>query len=262
MVAMMVLSSNRSSARVPARFIRSEELGEVFEWRFGAVGPVLLDTPDAPERLPEPAPEPEESEQVRLDRAWADGHASGLAQGLADATLQGNQKLDDFVQGQGAETARSLAELLTAMQIRLTQVEQDMAQQVLALACGLAKQIVRRELAVDTAALNPVIREALGMLVMDGRAAVIKLHPLDLVVLQAPLQEALASPTLAWLPDASVERGGCRVESGGTVIDGTLSKRWERAVANLGLASAWTEADLGVGVGEDSGVERGVEDGR
>ncbi|MBC7683467.1 MAG: flagellar assembly protein FliH, partial [Ferruginibacter sp.] len=26
------------------------------------------------------------------------------------------------------------------------------------------------------------------------------------------------------------------------VIDGTLSKRWERAVANLGLASAWTEA--------------------
>jgi flagellar assembly protein FliH len=47
---------------------------------------------------------------------------------------------------------------------------------------------------------------------------------------------------VAWLPDASVERGGCLVESGGTVIDGTVSKRWERAVAQLGLARTWTDA--------------------
>lgn len=238
----MVLSNSRSSSRVHSRFIRSEELGEVSEWQFGAVGPV---TPVVLELLPEPKPEPEEPEQVRLDRAWTDGHTAGLAQGQADAALEGNQKLDAFVQGQGAETAHNLAELLTAMQTRLAQVEQDMAQQVLALACGLARQIVRRELTVDAAALEPVIREALGMLVMDGKAAVIKLHPQDWEVLQAALQEAFPSPALTWLPDAALERGGCLVESGGTVIDGTLSKRWERAVANLGLASAWTDGDDG-----------------
>ena len=237
----MVLSSNRGSSRAHSRFIRSEELGEVSEWRFGAVGPVA---PVVLELLPEPELEPEEPEQVRLDRAWNDGHAAGLAQGLAEATLEGNQKLDAFAQGQGVETAHNLAELLTAMQSRLAQVEQDMAQQVLALACGLARQIVRRELSVDTTALEPVIREALGMLVMDGKAAVIKLHPEDLEVLQAPLTEAFPSPALTWLPDAAVERGGCMVESGGMVIDGTLSKRWERAVANLGLASAWTDGDV------------------
>ncbi len=237
----MVLSNHRSSPRAHSRFIRSEELGEVSEWRFGAVGPVV----PVLELLPEPEPEPVEPEHVRLDRAWADGHAAGLAQGLAEATLDGNQKLDAFVQGQGAETAQHLAELLTAMQSRLAQVEQDMAQQVLALACGLARQMVRRELAVDVAALEPVIREALGMLVMDGKAAVIKLHPQDMDALQASLAVAFPSPALTWLPDAAVERGGCMVESGGTVIDGTLSKRWERAVANLGLASAWTDAEDG-----------------
>ena len=236
----MVLSNNRSVPRAQSRFIRSEELGEVSEWQFGAVGPVV---PVVLDVLVEPEPEPEEPEQVRLDRAWADGHGAGLAQGLAEATLEGNQKLDDFVQGQGVETANSMAELLTAMQARLAQVEQDMAQQVLALACGLARQIVRRELTVDTAAVEPVIREALGMLVMDGKAAVIKLHPQDWDVLEAPLKAAFPLPTLTWLSDTGVERGGCRVESGGTVIDGTLSKRWERAVANLGLASAWTDAD-------------------
>ncbi|MBC7681195.1 MAG: flagellar assembly protein FliH, partial [Ferruginibacter sp.] len=192
------MSDKRSVPRAQSRFIRSEELGEVSEWRFGAVGPVV---PVVVEVVAEPEPEPEEPEHVRLDRAWADGHVAGLAQGLAEATLEGNQKLDDFVQGQGAETAHSLAELLNAMQARLAQVEQDMARQVLALACGLARQIVRRELTVDTAALEPVIREALGMLVMDGKAAVIKLHPQDLEVLEAPLKVAFPLPTLTWLPD-------------------------------------------------------------
>jgi flagellar assembly protein FliH len=239
---MMVLSSTRSASRVHPRFIRSEDLGVVSEWRFGSVGPPV----PVLEALPEPELEPEEPEQVRLDRAWADGHAAGLLQGHTDATNEGNHKLDAYVQGQGVETAEKLAQLLTDMQGRLAQLEQDMAQQVLALACGLARQIVRRELALDAAAIVPVVREALGMLVMDGKAAVIKLHPQDLEVLQAPLQEAFPSPALTWLPDATVERGGCMVESGGSVIDGTLSKRWERAVANLGLASAWTDGEDGL----------------
>jgi flagellar assembly protein FliH len=44
---------------------------------------------------------------------------------------------------------------------------------------------------------------------------------------------------LSLLSDASVTRGGCLVESAGTVVDGTLEKRWGRAVAKLGLESAW-----------------------
>lgn len=227
-----------SKSRTHSRFIRSEEIGAVAEWQFGSVGdPVLV-----VEQLPEPEPaEPEEPEQVRIDRAWAEGHAAGLAQGHAEATLEGNQRLDDFVQGQGVETAQKLAELFTAMHERLTRVEQDIARQVLELACGLARQVVRRELTVDQAALVPVIRESLDILVMDGKRAIIKLHPQDLAVLEAPMKEAFPESSITWLADHTVERGGCLVESGGTVIDGTLSKRWERAVAQLGLASAWVE---------------------
>ncbi len=236
---MTVLSKSRSHSR----FIPSEEIGVVSEWQFGSVGdPVAV-----VEQLPPPVEptEPEEPEQVRIDRAWADGHSAGLALGRAEATLEGNQRLDDFVQGQGVETAQKLAELLTAMQDRLTQAEREIAHQVLELACGLARQVVRRELSVDKAALQPVIREALDVLVMDGKNAVIKLNPLDWAVLEAPLKEAFPASTLTWLVDGAVERGGCLVETGGTVVDGTLSKRWERAVAQLGLESAWVESDDG-----------------
>jgi flagellar assembly protein FliH len=235
-VAMTALSKTRAHSR----FIPSEEIGAVAEWQFGSVG----DSAPVIEQLPEPElVEPEEPEQVRLDRAWNEGHAAGLAQGHAEATLEGNQRLDDFVQGQGVETAHKLAELFLAMQDRLAQLEQDIARQILDLACGLARQVVRRELTVDAAALTPVIREALDMLVMDGKKAVVKLHPQDWEVLEASMKESFPLPTITWLIDPAVERGGCLVESGGTVIDGTLSKRWERAVAQLGLASAWVEPD-------------------
>ena len=39
--------------------------------------------------------------------------------------------------------------------------------------------------------------------------------------------------------DPTVLPGGCQVESVGMVVDGTLEKRWQRAVASLGLSSAW-----------------------
>ncbi len=234
-----------SKSRGHSRFIPKEEVGVVAEWQFNAMGAPLRTVVLLPDSPPEPEPEPEETVQIRIDRAWDEGYGAGLEQGRTEATNEGNHRLDAFVQGQGAETAEKLAELLSAMQARLAQAEQDIAQQVLALACGVARQIVRRELSVDPVALLSVVREALGMLVMDGKTAVVKLHPLDWEVLQEPLQQAFPSPTITWLSDAAVERGGCLVESGGTVIDGTLSKRWERAVAHLGLASTWTDASDG-----------------
>ena len=37
------------------------------------------------------------------------------------------------------------------------------------------------------------------------------------------------------------EPGDCRVESAGMAVDGTLDKRWRRAIAALGLTEAWRE---------------------
>jgi len=39
--------------------------------------------------------------------------------------------------------------------------------------------------------------------------------------------------------DPDLLPGSCLVESAGTVIDGTLQKRWQRAVATLGIDSNW-----------------------
>jgi flagellar assembly protein FliH len=67
----------------------------------------------------------------------------------------------------------------------------------------------------------------------------VRLNPVDLDVLEEVLRQEFSGLSLSLLSDASVMRGGCLVESAGTVVDGTLEKRWSRTVAKLGLQSSW-----------------------
>jgi flagellar assembly protein FliH len=99
-------------------------------------------------------------------------------------------------------------------------------------------------LTIDPKALEPVIREALGLLAADARAIVVRLHPAEFGLLESALRESFAGETLLFRPDAAVPAGGCLVESGGMTVDGTLEKRWGRTVATLGLSIPWTEAEV------------------
>ena len=63
----------------------------------------------------------------------------------------------------------------------------------------------------------------------------------DWAALEKPLREEFASPRIEWQADAAVPPGDCLVESAGMQIDGTLDKRWRRAIAALGLTAAWRE---------------------
>jgi flagellar assembly protein FliH len=69
------------------------------------------------------------------------------------------------------------------------------------------------------------------------------MNPQDIDVLADVLKQEFPGLTLTLLPESSMARGGCIVEAAGTVVDGTVEKRWARAVASLGLESSWEAAD-------------------
>ena len=125
------------------------------------------------------------------------------------------------------------------------QSQQTLAQGVLELACELARQVLRRELETNPNALQPVVREALGMLTVDTKMAAVRLHPVDLDVIAEDLVRDFPNLNLTLVPDANITTGGCLVEAAGTVVDGTVQRRWHKAVASLGLESSW-EAELDV----------------
>ena len=222
-----------------ARFIPGEEIDAVAQWRFGAVDTESLIAAAK-------VPTPEEVAAAQKDAAirqagHTDGYSEGFEQGHAKATLEGQKLLNDYIAGQGKALANVFTRLFESAQTRLAEADLVIAQGVLELACELARQVVRQELSVNTHALQPVIREALGILVADGKGAVVRLNPVDLAVMRDGLNADFPDTMPTWVADAAVSRGGCLVESAGTVVDGQLEKRWLRAVANLGVDAPWQE---------------------
>lgn len=236
----MMPSSNQ---RAYSRFIPSEEVGDFKQWKFDAVdGSDLLE----PEPDPEPAAElpvalDEAAHQALVQQARDEAYAEGFAQGQAQTALEWQRRLDEYIAHQGQEAAQRLQSVLQTLDASLIDMQQHMAQQVLELACGIARQVVRQELSVNPNALLPVVREAVGMLVSEGRPAVVRLHPSDMDAMAQPLRDEIQAPGVQWMPDAAVPAGGCLVESAGTVVDGSIDKRWQRALAALGLQSPWDE---------------------
>lgn len=219
------------------RFIPGEEINAVASWKFADVDAASM-------LLRQEAGASDENEQIASVRqqSHAQGYAEGFVQGQAQALLEVQKQINEFMQGKGRETAQQLGDLIVTAKQQLDAAEQLAGQGVLELACEMARQVLRHEISSNPNVLLPVIREALGLLVADTRAIQVRLNPLDLDVLQDILSEEFPALPLTLQADHSVTRGGCVFESGGTVVDGRLEKRWARAIARLGQNMTWEEA--------------------
>jgi len=221
--------------RTLSRFIPGEEIDAVSQWSFGAVDSDTLllaaKARDAADAL----------RRERDDVVRQEGFAEGLIQGRARTMADADQRVRDHAQGQGRESAQRFARLIESAEQQLGASQQVMAEGVLELACALARQVLRQELSVNPNVLQPVIREALSVLAVDSKAAIVRLHPVDVEVLQETLEAEFSGMSLTVVADVSIKPGGCVIASAGTVVDGTLDTRWRRSVANLGLSSPWEE---------------------
>ena len=199
--------------------------------------------PPAPvEAEPEPAPAAADLEQL-LQEARQQAYAEGFNHGHDAGSQETRDVLEATVRRSAEETAVRMGQLLHSMGDQLIASEQHIARQILELSCDIARQVVRQELSVNPNALQPVVREAVGMLVTEGRPATVRLNPIDMEAMAQPLREELDGPGVQWMADPAVPAGGCLVESAGTVVDGSLDKRWQRAIAALGLQSPWSEGE-------------------
>lgn len=235
--------THSSNQRSYSRFIPSEEVGDFTQWKFGAVDG---SDPVEPESVSEPVAEipvevDEAAQRALVQQACDAAHAAGFAEGQAQTALEWQRRMDEYIAQQGHEAALRMQDVLQNLDASVTEMQQQMAQQVLELACDIARQVVRQELSVNPSALQSVVREAIGMLINEGKPAIVRLNPVDMDAMAQPLREEIGAPGIQWLADAAVAPGGCLVESGGTVVDGNLDKRWQRAIAALGLQSPWME---------------------
>jgi len=227
-------------SRAHSTYIPAEEVENATEFNFTAVDQAAIRF--AAKLRAQALEEERARDNTARQTGYNEGYAEGFAQGHAQATLEGQKQIAEYIANQGAQEATRLAQLFEAAETQLEQNAQVMSRGVLELACELARQVLRHELSTNPNVLQSVVKEALGMLTLDTKAASLRLNPQDMDVVGANIARDFPNLAITLIPDANVTPGGCLVEAGATVVDGTLQRRWSKVVGALGLESAWEDA--------------------
>lgn len=228
--------------------------------------PPSFDAPEAPPAPPEPAPPAPEAEPV-LDAAPLEPPEMDLAPEPEPALeMAADEPLDDspvfqlptaedieriheearkegYAAGYEEGTARGRLEamhfhsLVEGLETSLTSLDKEVAEEILAMATELARQMVRHTIATHPDVITDLLREALGQ--MPQTHAQIHLNPEDMAMARDYLGEHMAHAGHRLVEDESISRGGVRIEAAGSQIDATVQTRWRRIMDSLGRHIPW-----------------------
>ncbi|MCB5189264.1 flagellar assembly protein FliH [Methylobacillus arboreus] len=195
------------------------------------------EVPAAQQPVPQAVQESEDEKNARLEaeleQARREGYKIGLQQGfdagIADAAAQAKQD------------SERLQALLTSMDEALKTANDAISEQLLALALDIAKAMVKDRLHADPAIILPIVQESIHYLPTVQRPAKLIVNPQDAPMVKKYLQEDMADSNWQIHEDASLERGGCMVETGDNQIDGSNATRWKRICDALAQHSNWVD---------------------
>jgi flagellar assembly protein FliH len=233
----MTLSSERSAVSVVLRGAAASSLDVAL---FGDVRAGVDSLSDVRALSPRVAAQLQhEGEQVRRT-AHADGFAAGYAEGHAHSAAELTRERDQLSAVSEREreqlSARvnavlaSLAADIALLPQRLTPSEDELGSAVLDAAFRLAEAVVAHDVAARADGVRTVLTRALA-LAPDGVDAIVRLAPADADTIGTLLADGARSVRL--VADASIDRGGCVVESGSLRVDARLSAALARAKAVL-----------------------------
>lgn len=226
-----------AKASAYARFIPREEISSFEAWNPSALADI---DPQASAGMPTAEPEAPtlsvaEQLAAQLRAARQGGYQDGYRDGLS--------ALDGFKQSYAAQITAQLGRLVESHGSQLDSLQQQLAQAIAVCATSMARQVVRSELAVRPELVAAVAQEAVEALLLSARHITVRVHPDDQPLVAQGAADVLEARGARLIPDASIARGGCRVDSDIASVDGSVAARWRRASAALGSDTEWTEAE-------------------
>jgi len=221
----------------PSDLIRARDVGGFDVWALPSFDP------HQPEPEPEPVEEtPVEMEEVPLDEvqpltleeleairqeAYNEGFAAGEKDGFRSTTLKVRQEADAALSVKLASLERLMGGLFDPIAEQDSQIEKDRVE----LVQQIARQVIQRELVLDSSHNESVMREALKLLPLGVDNVRLYINPQDFEQVKA-LRER-HEETWRIVEDASLQPGGCRVETEHSRIDATVETRISQIMAKL-----------------------------
>jgi len=202
---------------------------ERFSWLDEPVAP-----PSAAPEEPPPAPAPEEA-AVAVDIAEHNARLAALErEAFAKGYEQGERSGSEAAAQRGEAILRRLTQTIEELTTLRAQMIHQTERQMVQLALAIARRVVHREVSLDQDLLIAMARVALDRL-GESAQVTIRLNPEEYEGTGAARVAQLTAANVTVVPDARVQRGGCRVESNLGALDaGVDAQLQEIAYALLG----------------------------
>jgi flagellar biosynthesis/type III secretory pathway protein FliH len=172
----------------------------------------------------------------------AEERARAIDEGYARGLVDGERKGKAAAQAQVSETVAVLNQAIGHLHEVASLAPAILEENIAALAVVVARQIVAREVSLDSELVADLVRRALTEFPID-QAVRIRVNPLDLSLLtlngiakeSAPIT---GTRDASWLADPRLSRGGCLVEGRDRIIDGRVDTALERAYHRMAQVDA------------------------
>lgn len=181
-------------------------------------------------------PTNQQSLNAILQQVRQEAYEEGLQLGYRDGMAQASEQL--------AAERQQLLQLSGQFQQALQMTDTKIAESVLTVALELAKAMLKTTLQVNPQALIPVVLDALHYLPQVKQPARLMVHHDDAQLLRKQLGEELAAQGWQVVEDASIERGGCLVETAENQMDATNAMRWKRLTQGLSRLDDWYQPSM------------------
>lgn len=168
-----------------------------------------------------------------FQKAYAEGQRTGHAAGFAAGEAAGA--------AEGRQAAQQLMAVATKLDNSLSGLDDEIAQEVLALALEIARQMLCQSIALKPDVVLAVVREALNQI--PHQHAAIYLNPTDAALLRKHSGEQLGHEGHRIHEDSRLHPGDVVLEASGAQVDASLATRWRHIVEGLGNKTPWIDVE-------------------
>lgn len=230
----MSSSSDESQGEV----IRARDVEEFDVWTLPSFDPA----PPEPEPEPEPEGVPEEIEEVPLEEvqpltleelesirqeAYNEGFATGEKEGFHSTTLKVRQEAEVALSAK----LQALESLMGNLFEPIAEQDSEIEKTLVDLVKHITRQVVQRELVMDSSQIEHVMREALKLLPLGVGNVRLYINPQDFQQVKSLRDRHEESWRI--VEDEALLPGGCRVETEHSRIDASMETRITQAMDQL-----------------------------
>jgi len=227
----------------PSDVIRAKDVNAFDRWALPSFDPEGAE-PEESQADDEPVEEPalshsedvpvEDGKPLTLDEleairqeAYNEGFSTGEKDGFHAGQLKARQEADAAL----APKLDSLERLMSQLLEPIAEQDRNLEHAMVTLVGQLAREVIQRDLLIDSSQIRQVLREALKLLPMGADNIRIHINPQDFELVKALRERHEESWRI--VEDADLLPGGCRIETEHSRIDASVETRLGQAIKQL-----------------------------